>query len=217
MVGAVTGLYNFGVVMRVIRNRAAKAHGKRVAVNKCLTRAARGLALAALQAVAASLVFAQPQKAQSQAQPTPSGRTEILTYDNWTVTCRDPTDSKEKRVCSAELVISREANNQRQAVFSWVIGLSSKDGAPTTVLRFLPGVMIAPGVELKFADKTRKVPITSCEPSYCEATLAMDDAFVKDASAIVQGEAVIQASQGNQVNFTINMKGFAQALAAVRK
>jgi invasion protein IalB len=157
------------------------------------------------------------QAANSTAAPTAAARTEILTYDNWTVTCRDGRDPKEKRVCSAELDIAQEANNSRRVVFAWIVALN-KEGVPTTVLNFLPGVMIAPGVELKFADKApRKIPITSCEPTHCEATISMDEAFARDASAVVQAEAVVQASDGHQVTFTINMKGFASALAIVRK
>ena len=133
------------------------------------------------------------------------------------MTCRDGRDAKEKRVCSAELQIFQEAGGQRRAVFAWLMGLN-KDGVPTLALRFLPGIQIAPGVELRFADKApRKVPITSCEPAVCEASTTMDDAFIREASSVIQGEAVIQASDGRLVTFTINMKGFAQAAAAVRR
>jgi invasion protein IalB len=172
-----------------------------------------------LAVLAATGVSAQ-NKPTTQGQaplPSASARTEILTYDNWTVTCRDPSDPKDKRICSAELDIVQEANNARRVMLAWIIGLN-RDGTPTTVLRFPPGVSIAPGIELKFGDKaSRKIPIATCEPGYCEATAPMDDGFVKDASAIVQAEAVVHASDGRQVNFTINMKGFTQALAAVRK
>lgn len=166
--------------------------------------------------VAAPGAFAQ-RTGQQQVQAPAPARTEIVTYENWTVTCRDSGNPKEKRVCSAELSIAQDANNQRRVVFAWIIGLN-KDGALTTVLRFLPGITVAPGVELKFADRTpRKIPVSICEPSHCEATAAMDDGFVREASAVVQAEAVVVSSDGRQVTFTINMKGFAQAVAAVRK
>jgi invasion protein IalB len=170
------------------------------------------------------LALASIASAQSSGNLRPKGdlaqgasaRTEILTYDNWTVTCRDG-QPKEKRVCSAELAISQETNNQRRVVFAWLMGLG-KDNVPTSAFRFLPGVSIAPGLELKFPEKAvRKVPITVCEPTHCEATAPMDDAFVKEAAAAIQAEVVVHASDGRQVTFTVNMKGFSQALAAVRK
>lgn len=177
------------------------------------------VSLCAALGVSAPLEFVAAQQRQPPAQAAPpaaQSRTEILTYDNWTVTCRDAADPKEKRVCSAELVISQEANNQRRPVFVWILGLN-KDGAPTNLWRFVTGISIAPGLELKFADKSRKVPISSCEPNFCDATLPIDDAFAKEASALVQAEAIIQAIDGRLITFTINMKGFAQALAAIRR
>src|SRR6185369_5043285 len=132
-----------------------------------------------------------PQEAQATGA---QGRTEILTYDNWTVTCRDGRDPKEKRACSAELSIFQESGGQRRAVFAWIMGLN-KDGALTSAFRFLPGISIVPGMELKFADKpARRVPITTCEPAACEATTPMDDGFIREASQLVQAEAVVTAS-----------------------
>ena len=183
------------------------------------------LAVAATWSAAASPVAAQqrrpaapaPAETNQEAQAGAQGRTEILTYDNWTVTCRDGRDPKEKRVCSAELSIFQESGGQRRPVFAWIMGLN-KDGALTSAFRFLPGISIVPGMELKFADKpARRVPITSCEPSVCEATTPMDDGFVKEASQLVQAEAIVTASDGRQVTFTINMKGFAPAVAAVKR
>jgi invasion protein IalB len=170
------------------------------------------LALASTASAQSSRGQVRPNAELAQAA---SARTEILTYDNWTVTCRDG-QPKEKRTCSAELAISQEANNQRRVVFAWLMGL--KDNVPTSAFRFLPGVTITPGLELKFPEKAvRKVPITLCEPSHCEATAPMDEAFIKEASAAIQAEVVLHASDGRQVTFTVNMKGFSQALAAVRK
>lgn len=171
--------------------------------------------MAACTVLAASGDAVQAQKPPAS-PPAAQARTEILTYDNWTVTCRDGADPKDKRVCSAELVISQEANNQRRPVFVWILGLN-KDGAPTNLWRFITGLSIPPGLDLKFADRLRKVPIATCDSSFCSATLPIDDAFAKEASALVQSEAVIHSADGRVITFTINMKGFAQALTAIRR
>ena len=178
-------------------------------------------------AIAAGLLGAMvmtPAVAQQRppAQPAPqapaaSSRTEILTYDNWTVTCREGRDPKDRRICSGELNIYQEANSARRVVFSWLIG-QNRDGQPAMVLRFLPGISVQPGVELKLGDKAaRRLPIVTCEPAYCEVSQPMDDALLRDASSANQAEAMIVASDGRQVTFTIYLKGFAQAVAAVRK
>lgn len=170
-------------------------------------------ALAALVFVGASSGFA---KAQSW-PPGATARTEIVTYDNWTVTCREVRESREKRTCTAELSIVQDANNTRRVLLAWVIALN-KDGVPTSTMRFLSGILTGPGVEMKFSEKIqRRFAVTMCEPTHCEATIRLDEGFVRDASAVAQVEAIIQSSDGRQANFTINLKGFAPALAAVRK
>lgn len=173
----------------------------------------------AMATIPVSHVFAQQQRAAPapQTPPAASARTEILTYDNWTVTCRDGRDPKDRRICSGELNIFQETNNTRRVVFSWIIG-QNREGQPTMALRFPPGVMVQPGLEMKLADKpTRRMPIATCEPAYCEVSQPLDDAFLRDASGATQADATIVASDGRQVTFTIYLKGFTQAVAAVRK
>ena len=189
--------------------------GGRAVRRPSLASVARTIVLAAA-ALGLDQAFGTSQAvAQDSASPI---RTEIVAFDNWTVTCRDGRDPKEKRVCSAELNIFQEAGNARRVLFVWTIVLNT-DNAPFTQLRFLPGITVTAGVDIKLANNrpVRKLPITVCEPTHCEASLRMDDAFQKDASAATQAEAVIQASDGRQVTFTINMKGFAQALAMIKK
>ena len=170
-----------------------------------------------IQVLAAMCVGSLSGGAQAQTLPPgASARTEILTYDNWTVTCREVWEPREKRSCTAELSIIQDANKTRRVLLAWTIA-PNKDGVLTSTLRFLPGVQIAPGVELKFSDKARrKFSITTCEPAYCEAKISLDEAFVRDASAVTQAEAIIQSSDGRQANITINMTGFARSLAMVR-
>ncbi len=147
----------------------------------------------------------------------PSTRTEILTFDSWTVTCRDGREPTDKRACAAELQIVNTANNANQVVFSWLVGLNPA-GATVSIMRFPPGVLIAPGVEFKLPEKeARKIPFTICEANRCEAAMVIDDAFIRDVSAAANAEATIYASDGRGVKFTITHKGFSQALAAIRK
>jgi invasion protein IalB len=175
----------------------------------------RTFSTAIILVATATTAFAQGQRPAAQGQA--SARTEILTYDNWTVTCRDGRDPKDKRVCSAELTIVQEANGQRRVLFSWLMGMS-KDNALTSAMRFLPGVSIQPGLEIRFPEKAaRKLPIASCEPTYCEVLMPIDDTFARDATASAQLEAVVIASDGRAVTFTVNLKGFSQALAAIKR
>jgi invasion protein IalB len=185
---------------------------------KCRNGAAAVLLWAVAQLPLSMAMAQRPPTPPAQSPAVASSRTEILTYDNWTVTCNDIRDGRDRRVCSGELNIFQETPGQaRRVVFSWLIGLN-KDGQLVMALRFPPGISVQPGVEIKLADRpARRVPITICEPSFCEASQLLDEPLLRDAVAATQTEAMVVASDGRQVTFTVYLKGFAQAVAAVRK
>ena len=107
-------------------------------------------------------------------------RTETITYNNWTVTCRE-VGGQPKRNCSA--VMQAVDQNRKQVVLTWIFG-HTPEGALTTVLRTPTGVLIQRGVELRVGDTTpRKLNYVNCDQQQCEATLPMDEVFVRDASA----------------------------------
>lgn len=156
---------------------------------------------------------AAPQANAPAQPPAPQPvRTEIVPHDNWTVTCREFADKK--RSCSGVLQVVQSQNNQ--VLFVWLLG-KNNDGKVMSVLQTPTGVSIAPGVEVKLGrGPARKAVFVNCEASRCEATLDMDDAFIKDASASDQVEATVYSNTGQGVKFTLPFKGFDKALPAVR-
>ena len=151
--------------------------------------------------------------AQPATPPAPQPiRTEIVANDNWTVTCREFADKK--RTCSGVLQVVQSQNNQ--VLFVWILG-KNNDGKLMSVLQTPTGISIAPGVEVKTAKgPAKKAVYVNCEQSRCEATLDMDDAFIRDASGSDQVEATIFSNTGQGVKFALPFKGFDKALAAVR-
>ena len=164
---------------------------------------------------AAATQQAQQQQQQpnggavAQAQPV---RTEIVPYENWTVTCRDFADKR--RSCSAALQVVQQNNNQ--VLFVWVLGKNS-DNKLMSVLQTPTGVTLAPGVEVKLSrGGTRKAAFVNCDSARCEAYLDTDDAFLREASSSETVEATLYSNTGQGVKFTLPFKGFDKALAAVR-
>ena len=103
-----------------------------------------------------------------------------------------------------------------QVLFVWVLG-KSNEGKLVSVLQTPTGVTLAPGVEVKLArGAPRKAAYVNCDPSRCEATLELDDAFIRDASATETVEATMYSNAGQGVKFTLPFKGFDKAAAAVR-
>jgi invasion protein IalB len=164
------------------------------------------------------LAQAAPPSGQSQqAQPAPAApkiptRTEILTFDGWVVTCNE-FESQKNRVCSALLQILQQNNGQ--VVFSWTVAHDSNKQV-VAVMQTPTGVLIGPGVELRVGKSpARKIPFTSCETGRCVASMTMDANLLRDLTTSSTAEAVIQGSQGNTVQFNIQMKGFDKAYAAL--
>ncbi len=162
----------------------------------------------------------QPQQPQSPppAQPAPVQpvRTEILNFDNWSVTCRDFAEGKHKHICFALLQIVQQNNNQNQVVFSWTIGLD-EDNHQVMTLQTPTGVALIPGIELKLAKGSKTIAYTSCETGHCLATSAVDAGLVRDLSASTDIQAIIHSSDGREVTVNIPMKGFEKAYAALPK
>jgi invasion protein IalB len=158
-----------------------------------------------------------PQEQQAQ-QPAPVQpiRTEILNFDNWSVTCREFAEGKHKRICFALLQIAQQNNNQNQVIFSWTIG-SDDDNRQFMTLQTPTGVAITPGIELKLSKGNHTVPYTACETGHCIATMALDAALARDIGASADIQAVIHASDGRDVQVNIPMKGFDKAYAALPK
>jgi invasion protein IalB len=139
---------------------------------------------------------------------------ETVKHDNWTVTCQDFAEGRVRRSCAAQLQVVQAGSNQ--VLFAWTIGQDG-EGRLVNVVQTLPGVLIAPGIELKLGKAgSRKLPFVSCEPNRCTATLPADEGFVKDASAAETAEAVVYGTNGRGVQFGIPLKGIDKAFAAAR-
>jgi invasion protein IalB len=153
---------------------------------------------------------------QPTASPPPVPvRTEILNFDNWVVTCNEFADGPSTRQCAGVLRIVQQNNNQ--VVFTWSVAIDANKQA-TTIIQTPTGVKIAPGVELKVGKAAaRRVPFANCETGSCVAVAAMDAGLLREMTTAATAEAVIQGSQGNAVQFNIQLKGFDRAYAALSK
>jgi invasion protein IalB len=140
-------------------------------------------------------------------------RTEILAFDSWIVTCREFHEPK-KRICAAVLTLTQSKTHQ--AVLSWTIG-TDETNKPIILLQTPTGVILGPGVELRLGKAAaRKIPYRTCDNGRCTATLPVDGALVRDMMGTANAEIAIEAINGQKLQFTIPMKGFDKAYAALQ-
>ncbi len=159
----------------------------------------------------------QPSAAQQQPAPAPPPapvKTEILTHDNWRVTCHEFAEGKNKRVCTGVLQVVQQ--NSNQVIFAWTIGQDT-EGRLISVFQTPTGITLTPGLELKLGKSIRKVPFVACEQNRCTASVAMDDAFVREVTAAENAEAIVYGTNGRGVQFGIPLKGVDKAIAASRR
>jgi invasion protein IalB len=175
------------------------------------------VALAVLGLAPAPVLAQSAQPADKAAEPAKIRRAETIVDDNWTVTCALTDQSGAKKQCSALLRIAQtDKNGAQRVVFSWVLG--RQDGKLASVFSVPSGVLIQPGLEVKIGDKeTRKLVYSLCQPDHCESVLPLDDAMVKGLSAAPTTEVTIYLVNGASAKFTVNMKGFSQALVDLGK
>jgi invasion protein IalB len=155
--------------------------------------------------------------APAPAEPAKIRRAETIVDDNWTVTCAQTDQGDAKRLCSAALRIAQaDKTGAQRVVFAWVIG--RQEGKLISAISVPTGVQIPPGMEVKIGDKeTRKLGFSICQPDHCEALLPLEQTVVKSLGAAATTEISVYAVSGAVAKFTINMKGFGQALADLGK
>ncbi len=143
-------------------------------------------------------------------------RTETLTYDNWTVNCAYTDQADAKPQCSAILRVAEKVNNVPRVVFTWIIG--QQQSKPVSVISMMTGVLIANGVDVVIGDApVQKYTYSLCAPDHCEAIIALDAPVVAQLKRATTVEATIVRIGGQSLKYTVETKGFEQALAAVTK
>ena len=161
---------------------------------------------------------AAPANQGQAAAPTPPQvptRTEILNFENWAVTCNEFADAPRAKRCSALLQILQQ--NTNQIVFAWSVAMDEHKQL-VAVLQTPTGVVIPPGVELRVGKSpAQRIPFASCDTGRCVATATIDANMVRQMATSPTAEATVQGSQGNTVQFNIQMKGFDRAYAVLSR
>jgi invasion protein IalB len=143
-------------------------------------------------------------------------RTETLSFDNWTVSCAYTERTGAKPHCSGILRLAEKVNNVPRVVFTWVMG--EQQSKLVSVISMPAGVLIGPGVDVKIGDAAvRKYNYSLCAPDHCEAIISMDAPVIAEIKRAPTAAATVIRIGGQSIKFTVNMKGFDRALAAITK
>ena len=189
----------------------------------CGLAQAQGGKPAPARAPAAQPAAPQPQPAAQQPPPATAEapapapgpkpwRTEILNFDNWSVTCQDFREPAPRRNCQAQMQVVRQGS--QQVILTIVVAGDDKNVYRAAVST-PTGVAIQPGVDLAIGGQTRKIPFDTCEPARCTAVVVVDEKLVKDMSAGADIDATMVSNGGAAVKMSFSSKGFDKAWAAL--
>jgi invasion protein IalB len=157
---------------------------------------------------------AQTQQQQQQPPAPVPQRTEIVRFENWTVTCQEFAEGTPKKTCGAQLQVQQTGTNQ--TLLAWTVSINDSKQF-VTVMQTPTGVAIAPGIELQPEKAAkRKLAFESCEPGRCTANFTMDAAMLREITAAPSAQVVIFAVNGQTVQFSFPIKGFDKAIAHLR-
>src|SRR6266478_7760860 len=96
-----------------------------LAIASCFVHREFYTPVAAEEAKSKAKAKAAPKQEEPAVQPV---RTETITYDAWTVSCRDTPDGRTRKICTATLPMIMTQQNQQIPLGAWIIGRNN-DGA----------------------------------------------------------------------------------------
>jgi invasion protein IalB len=168
----------------------------------------------AAQAVAPAKL-AQIAAAENQAAPNPLPiRTEISRYERWFVTCDEFTEPAPKKICHADLQITKAETGQ--VILSWAI-VPAQGNDLNVLLQVPTGVSIANGIEIFTDDQSvKKFPFVTCEPGRCTGSFPLTVVLAKDLASASVAKVVVISTNGSRVEISQSLKGLDRAAAATR-
>lgn len=167
--------------------------------------------LKALQrlAISALLAAAATRPALAAEEGTVKGQ-----HGDWQIVCKDPPPGAKGEVCAlVQSVTAEDRNNVGLTVYF------QKFSNGTRVLRvFAPvGILLPPGLGLKIDEKdVGHAPFLRCQNFACYAQVVAEDALVERMKNGKTAVFVIFQSEEAGIGIPISLKGFPEALAALR-
>lgn len=139
---------------------------------------------------------------------------ETRVHGHWRVTCETVAAAQKPRCVG---LLQAQKKETGQVVFAWRVGASA-DGRMVSSFVTLSGVAIKPGVELRLgAAPTRRVGFSTCEPTLCTANAVIDEAFLRDLTAVDTASIVVRGSNGKAMTLDLPISGIGEVLALLRK
>ena len=153
-----------------------------------------------------------PLTAQSAADQD-SAEIETQQFGDWTLRCL-PASATQQRTCHFSLQAFSQENGKQ--VLQFRVGRFGQENNLGAVIFVPNGVRIPPGVRIQVEKRAMHAyPFEVCEPSTCQARVALEDDLLRDLKAGLAGHVSFQNAAGKVLVVEISLKGFSAALQAL--
>lgn len=158
-----------------------------------------------------TLVAQAAAQENKPAMPT-STTTTTTTHGGWTVTCNE-SGTPPVKVCSASFRVFNKQNNQNLLV--WVFG-RNRENKLLAEFMTLTDVQIEPGVVLTLDGGTPiKAGYVECTTRGCKARVELTPNLVRQMKAAKKARLDMTRLDGQVIQFSMDIPGIDQALAAL--
>jgi len=175
---------------------------------------------AAFIAAAALLLVFKPIPAHGQSAPAQSSATAVkvlrrdsVAYDLWTVGCAYLSQPADSKSCTASLPVRRPDSQQLLVVLT--VGPDGR-GERRIQATVPTSTMVQDGVTVRFEPAGEiKLPILSCYPAACLASVLYDQANAALMASATKAEVTWTNAASGRVKVEFAVNGAKQALAAL--
>jgi invasion protein IalB len=171
-----------------------------------------------IMAAAAAVVFTVLALGPAQAASSLPGGASTLreVYEDWVLNCRVAAGAEGRQAtvtCGISQELFRQQQQQRQRVAALAL---TPDGSGTKGTLLMPfGLALAAGVRLQIDEGPQTAPIAfrTCTPQGCIIPIEWPESTINGLRNGVLLKIAATSDNGQPVNFSISLKGFAAGLS----
>jgi len=140
----------------------------------------------------------------------------MLVYQDWRLTCPARKEKDANCRMSQDIVDSKSGQSVASLVLLKEVAKDTKKETTLLAVNVPLGVLLDPGVGLKFGNDIKTYPYKTCLEGGCLATIPADEALEKTIAGTDDAALSVARLDGKTVQLPFSTKGFADARKAFK-
>lgn len=140
----------------------------------------------------------------------------VLVYQDWRLTCPARKEKDVNCRMSQDIVDSKSGQSVASIVLFKEVAKDTKKETTLLAVNVPLGVLLDPGIGLKFGNDIKTYPYKTCLEGGCLATIPADEALQKTLAGTDDAAISVARLDGKTVQLPFSTKGFADARKAFK-